>query len=61
MKSQVLSRYDIFTVGEAPGVTTEHALDITQEEGGSLNMVESNSSFASKTTTRLATARWGNG
>ncbi len=39
MKSQVLSRYDIFTVGEAPGVTTEHALDITQEEGGSLNML----------------------
>jgi oligo-1,6-glucosidase len=39
MKSKVLSHYDIFTVGEAPGVTTEHALDITQEEGGSLNML----------------------
>ena len=38
MKAEVLSKYDIFTVGETPGVTTEHACHITGEEG-SLNMV----------------------
>lgn len=39
MKQQVLSKYDIFTVGETPGVTTEHAADITHEEQGFLNML----------------------
>ncbi len=39
MKAQVLSRYDIFTVGEMPMVTVEHAVDITHEELGSLNML----------------------
>ena len=39
MKDQVLSRYDMLTVGEAPMVTTEHAIDITNEETGSLNML----------------------
>ena len=39
MKDKVLSHYDVFTVGETPGVTTEHAVDITHEEGGSLNML----------------------
>ncbi len=39
MKTQVLSHYDIFTVGEMPMVTTEHAVDITHEERGSLNML----------------------
>ncbi|MBV9488505.1 MAG: alpha-glucosidase [Verrucomicrobia bacterium] len=39
MKREVLSRYDIFTVGEAPLVTTEHAVDITHEETGHLNML----------------------
>jgi oligo-1,6-glucosidase len=39
MRQQVLSKYDVFTVGETPGVTTEHAVDITHEEAGSLNMV----------------------
>jgi oligo-1,6-glucosidase len=39
MKKQVLSQYDIFTVGEMPMVTTEHAVDITHEEHGSLNML----------------------
>jgi oligo-1,6-glucosidase len=39
MKEQVLSHYDIFTVGEMPLVTTEHAVDITHEERGSLNML----------------------
>ena len=39
MKQQVLSKYDIFTVGEMPLVTTEHAIDITHEETGHLNML----------------------
>jgi oligo-1,6-glucosidase len=38
MKQKVLSKYDILTVGEAPGVTTEHAVQITQETGP-LNMM----------------------
>jgi oligo-1,6-glucosidase len=39
MNREVLSHYDIFTVGEAPMATTEHALDITNEETGHLNML----------------------
>ncbi|MEX2176645.1 MAG: alpha-glucosidase [Pirellulaceae bacterium] len=38
MKERVLSKYHVFTVGETPGVTTEHAAQITGEEG-SLNML----------------------
>ena len=39
MKARVLSKYDIFTVGEMPTVTTEHAIDITHEQRGHLNML----------------------
>jgi oligo-1,6-glucosidase len=39
MKREVLAHYDIITVGETPGTTTEHAIDITHEERGSLNML----------------------
>ncbi len=39
MKREVLSKYDILTVGETPLATTEHAVDITHEETGSLNML----------------------
>ena len=39
MKREVLSHYDILTVGETPGVTTRHAIQITHEEKGFLNMV----------------------
>jgi oligo-1,6-glucosidase len=39
MKDKVLSRYDVFTVGEMPLVTTEHAVDITHEKRGTLNML----------------------
>ena len=39
MKREVLSKYDILTVGETPGVTTRHAIDITNEETGALSMV----------------------
>jgi len=39
MKREVLSKYDVFTVGEAPMVTPQDAIDITNEETGSLNML----------------------
>jgi oligo-1,6-glucosidase len=39
MKREVLSKYDIVTVGEMPMVTTAHAAQITHGETGSLNMV----------------------
>lgn len=39
MKQEVLSKYDIFTVGEMPMVTTEHAIDITHTEHGHLSML----------------------
>ncbi len=39
MKAEVLSRYDILTVGEMPLVTTEHAVEITHEQTGYLNML----------------------
>ena len=39
MKSQVLSHYDILTVGETPGVTTQDAIQLTNEQTGVLSMV----------------------
>ena len=39
MKRNVLSRYDLITVGETPFVTTQHAIDMTNEETGALKMV----------------------
>ncbi|MCB9434113.1 MAG: alpha-glucosidase [Ardenticatenaceae bacterium] len=39
MKDEVLSHYDIITVGETPLVTTQHGLEMTHEETGALNMV----------------------
>lgn len=39
MKREVLSRYDILTVGETPMVTPDDAIKITNEEAGPLNMV----------------------
>ncbi|WP_305082319.1 glycoside hydrolase family 13 protein [Oscillatoria sp. FACHB-1407] len=39
MKREVLSKYDIVTVGEMPMVTTEHGIAITHAETGHLNMV----------------------
>jgi oligo-1,6-glucosidase len=39
MKQKVLSNYDILTVGETPGVTTQHAVEITHQETGPLNMI----------------------
>ena len=39
MKNNVLSKYDILTVGETPSVTTKNAIDLTNEKTGVLNMV----------------------
>ncbi len=39
MKREVLSKYDILTVGETPDVTTQDAIDLTNETDGALNMV----------------------
>lgn len=39
MKEQVLSKFDILTVGETPGVNTGHALALTDAETGALSMV----------------------
>ncbi|MCB9455369.1 MAG: alpha-glucosidase [Anaerolineaceae bacterium] len=39
MKREVLSKYDILTVGETPDVTTQNAIDLTNETDGALNMV----------------------
>jgi len=39
MKGNVLSKYDILTVGETPSVTTGNAIELTNEDTGVLNMV----------------------
>ena len=39
MKQKVLSRYDILTVGETPLVSTQDAIQITNEQTGALTMV----------------------
>lgn len=39
MKQEVLSKYDILTVGETPLVTPKEAIQITNEDTGSLNML----------------------
>ncbi len=39
IKRQVLSQYDVFTVAETSQVTTEHAIDLTHEEHGHVNML----------------------
>lgn len=39
MKREVLSKYDILTVGETPAVNTSQAVQITNEETGPLNML----------------------
>lgn len=39
MNEAVLSKYDIMTVGEGPGITLEHGLDYVGEDRNELNMV----------------------
>ena len=39
MKQEMLSHYDILTVGETPGVSPQNAIDFTNEESGALKMV----------------------
>ncbi len=38
MNKEVLSKYDVMTVGEAPGVTIDNALDLVGENRNELNM-----------------------
>lgn len=39
LREQVLDEYDAIAVGEAPGATTEHALDIARTDEGPLHML----------------------
>jgi len=39
MNAEVLSKYDIMTVGETPGITTKEGIDYTAKENNELNMV----------------------
>lgn len=39
LNQEVLSKYDIMTVGEGPGITLEHGLDYVGEDRNELNMV----------------------
>ncbi|OEK02616.1 glucohydrolase [Roseivirga sp. 4D4] len=39
LNKEVLSQYDIMTVGEGPGITLEHGLDYVGEDRNELNMV----------------------
>lgn len=39
MKAEVLSKYDILTVGETPGVSPHKAVELTDEKSGVLSMV----------------------
>ncbi len=39
LNKEVLSQYDIMTVGEGPGITLEHGLDYVGEDRDELNMV----------------------
>ncbi|HSV85254.1 MAG TPA: alpha-amylase family glycosyl hydrolase, partial [Levilinea sp.] len=39
MKREVLSQYDLITIGETPNVTVDHAAAMTDEVTGALNMV----------------------
>jgi oligo-1,6-glucosidase len=39
MKQEVLSKYDLITVGETPSVSLDHAAALTDAESGPLNMV----------------------
>lgn len=63
MKREVLSRYDILTVGEAPMTTVEHAVDLTHGETGHLNMLfqfehMDLESLPGKQSTKWHTDRW---
>ncbi|PIQ47976.1 MAG: glucohydrolase [Cytophagales bacterium CG12_big_fil_rev_8_21_14_0_65_40_12] len=39
LNTEVLSKYDIMTVGEGPGITLDHGLDYVGEDRAELNMV----------------------
>lgn len=58
MKEQVLSRYDILTVGEVPMATTERAIAITHEATGALNMLFQFDHMALDTDERQMLGKW---
>ena len=61
MKQQVLSHYQTLTVGEAPGVTTTQAIELTNPETGPVDMVfhfEHVSLDADRATPGWGTKRW---
>jgi oligo-1,6-glucosidase len=58
MKQEVLSKYDIFTVGEMPMVTTEHAIDITHSETGHLSMLFQFEHLGLDTDYEAALSKW---
>ncbi len=59
MKQQVLSHYDILTVGEMPMLTTEQAVRITNEETGMLNMLFQFEHMDLDTDPMLMLGKWG--
>jgi oligo-1,6-glucosidase len=58
MKREVLSKYNIFTVGEMPMATTEHAVDITHGETGALNMLFQFEHVGLDTDTSAGMGKW---
>ena len=60
MNREVLSRYDIMTVGEAQGVTIEEGIRYANAEGTELNMIfQFEHVSASKTTAGSFIGKWG--
>ena len=60
MNREVLSRYDIMTVGEAQGVTLEEAMRYANADGSELNMIfQFEHVSASRTTAGSFIGKWG--
>jgi oligo-1,6-glucosidase len=59
MKREVLSKYDILTVGEALAATTEHAIELTHEQTGHLNMLFQFEHMAVDRERDSALGKWG--
>lgn len=58
MKDRVLSRYDVVMIGETSLVTTEHAIDITHQETGSLSMLFQFEHISLDTDPKSISPRW---
>ncbi len=59
MNRKVLSKYNLFTVGETPGVTTEDACKYANDEGTELNMVFHFEHVQEGTASTLILEKWG--